>query len=1277
MRIDKIVHQTVILAIAGLCVGPSVLLAQLCDSLPVGGTLSGVVNTYYPGSGTVNAGATSITVDTTAIRGNADRIAIGDMLLVIQMQDADISYTNSNVYGDNSASDPANGQTALNSAGYFEYVIAQSAVTSGAVTVTGAGTGNGLLHTYRTAAQTSTTGQRRFQVVRVPKYRSATLGSSLTALAWDGRTGGILAIDVSGTLTLGGTVSVDAMGFRGGGGRQLTGDDRQTDTDYRSRASRNVHGSKGEGIAGAPLYVFDGSTVSNPGSRTSGYPSGTNNQDGSHARGAPGNAGGGGTDDDPAANQENPGGGGGGNGGIGGRGGHSWRANQDVGGHQGAAFPYAIGSSAGTNARISLGGGGGAGTRNNSDTITAASSGGLGGGIVLIRAYAVTGTGTITANGTGHGIAAITPENDGGGGGGAGGTIVVVAMTGSLSGLTVRANGGGGVDAWPTADGATYPGNRHGPGGGGGGGVVLLSGAPASVSVTGGVNGTTTTSLDPYGATAGAAGVSLTNVTIIDIPGVEPCNPPNVPTWARLGGLRVDPDGAVEFAVTSQRGTRGFKIYETWDPDGLGERTLLSEAPIPAQPQRGTEPILYHGAILPVQAPFLLIEELECGGATHWLGPFPVGNPTLEDQLDRLAQRRLERAKAGPAVQTQAAAPIVAAGPVRALKLEVPGAGIVRVPLADLVAAGMPATYASLPGKLKLTRQGRPVAFRVVTGAGGARCLEFTAVGLSTDYALRDVYVVGWGAFTAPLPTVALTKSGVPARPDIVRVEQNLFFAPFVAPAADPWVWTILSTWFPPDPLAFDLPCLGLPTAGSVPVRIALSGGTAHTHTVEAWLNGARVGAVTFGGLSAAEIQGTVPAGVLRQSGNVLTWAYSADVSNPDDGALTFVDLIDMGFRPDPPTTEVAVARITPYDPTLPASVTRAGYLVVTHALFADAAQQIADAKGAEYRTAVLDVERAYDRYSAGVVEPNAVAALLAEAWQKSRQALRHVLLVGDDTYDPHDYSGTGQASFLPSLWGQDAVFGRVPSENRFADTNGDGAPELAIGRLPVVTQPEAGVVADKIVHQAALLAPPSGEPLSLLAVDDQSPEDTVSFYQLAAEAAGHIPGGADALWANVAAGVGPAHASLLDGLRGSAATVHYFGHGSFEFWTDNGLLTLADLGGLANSGHAAAVFAWTCQAQWYQYGNEPTIGEALLLVPDGGAVACLGPSGITEPEQQRVFYLEVYDNLRAGMPLGEAVRRAKAAVLQADGDMAGVVDGWNLLGDPALRLYRSNSGGH
>ncbi len=250
---------------------------------------------------------------------------------------------------------------------------------------------------------------------------------------------------------------------------------------------------------------------------------------GSFARGAPGNAGGGGTDGDPANNDYNSGGGAGGNGGAGGLGGYGWNSysglNTTDGGFGGSAFPA-------TTSAIVMGGGGGAGTTNNgsyyisstsnnancgADCTGIYSSGGDGGGIVIVHTGTVTGTGTITSNGQ----STLSTLNDSTGGGGAGGTIVFFANNGSLSGLTVSANGGNAGDAWPIEAPGGFSGQRHGPGGGGGGGVILLSGTPTSVSASGGVNGNTDTIQDSYGATPGQAGLIATNLVTTETPGAQ------------------------------------------------------------------------------------------------------------------------------------------------------------------------------------------------------------------------------------------------------------------------------------------------------------------------------------------------------------------------------------------------------------------------------------------------------------------------------------------------------------------------------------------------------------------------------------------------------------------------------------------------------------------------------------------------------------------------------------------------------------------------------------
>jgi uncharacterized repeat protein (TIGR01451 family) len=469
-----------------------------------GGTLSGVINTYYPATANAAAGAKSITVG--ASTGAAVPVATNDLLLVIQMQDAAINSTNTSSYGDGTT---GSGSTNLNNSGNYEFVIATGPVplAGGTVNFSGTGLGGGLLYNYTNAAATGIQGQRKYQVIRLPQYSTATLSSTLTASAWNGLTGGILAFDVAGTLNLGSaTVSVDGLGFRGGAGLQLSGA-AGANTDFRHTAPAayagvavaGVDGAKGEGIAGTPRWVKSGNTFLGTG--VEGYPNG------SMARGAPGNAGGGGTDANPAANDQNAGGAGGGNGGAGGAGGDAWNSNLSVGGLGGAAFPASA-------SRIVLGGGGGAGSRNNSPGDNQASSGAAGGGIVIIRAGSLSGTATISASGA---AAYNGTLNDAGGGGGAGGSIIVTSQAGGTSGLTVVAHGGRGGDAWDAQ--AFSLAQRHGPGGGGGGGVVLLSGSAASIDVSGGASGTTLTPGVPYGATSGTSGTTVTNVPLSQSPG--------------------------------------------------------------------------------------------------------------------------------------------------------------------------------------------------------------------------------------------------------------------------------------------------------------------------------------------------------------------------------------------------------------------------------------------------------------------------------------------------------------------------------------------------------------------------------------------------------------------------------------------------------------------------------------------------------------------------------------------------------------------------------------
>ncbi|MET0553396.1 MAG: C25 family cysteine peptidase [Vicinamibacteria bacterium] len=1235
------------LSLAVLCARPDEARAQACnDSLPTG-TLAGVINTYYPGVGTVAAGATVINVDILAIRGAATPIVAGDMLLVIQMQEADFNTTNTNAYGANAAT--GSGYTALNDTGRYEYVVAQS-LALGVLTIRGAGTGNGLLNTYVTAARDDTGGtrtpQRTFQVVRVSRRATATLGATLTAAAWDGRTGGILAFDVAGALTLGGvTASVSGLGFRGGVGQSLAGDGDADDADYRLPQAENAHGRKGEGFACTPASL-------------TGVPGATGTDGcvfGDRARGAPGNGGGGGTDDNPGTNDENSGGGGGGNGGAGGIGGNAWNTSAALGGRGGVAFPALT-------TRLVMGGGGGAGVSNN----VGPAHGANGGGMVFIRTGSVTGSGTLNVSGA----SAVCSGQDGAGAGGAGGSVMVYTASGTWANLTVNAAGGVGGDADFNA--CNVSNSPHGPGGGGGGGVVFSSsGVNGASSVAGGASGRTTGNI-AFGSAAGSNGVLTTTLTVTQIPGVQACT---VATRASVAGLRVGP-GVVEFATASQRGTLAFEVFATDDPHGLANRRPLARR-VPAALPDTTDAVLYRVPVaLRQPGPYVVIDEIEISGHVRRLGPFAAGDGELADAYARLAERASReetrsvrgatmltgRALTPPAAWRDAARIVPSGGEaVSAVKVETRGAGTATVAFADLVTAGLPPAVLKTPSVLRVSRLGRPVTSTLVP-AGSPTAISFEAEPLETDFTDRAPYVVWYGRTAPPEPQVAFTRSGPPLPSGWLRVQQNLLYAPFVHPAADPWIWDFLLTGQPPLVKTFALPPL-VPGGDSVAVAVHLSGSSAHPHAVQASLNGVRLGQAVFEGRTTGVVRARFPRALLREGDNELTLTYRAKGVADGDVGVAFVDAVDLGVQPSPVKGQTAqVARVVAYDPRLP-RLEDVDYLVVTHQDFAAAAERLAGLHQREgLQTAVVDVARAYDALAGGAVEATAVRGMLGRL--PVRKDPPAAVLFGDDTLDPRDYLGLGSVAYVPTLSGWDGQFGRVASENRYADQDGDGSPDLAIGRLPADSAAAAGILVDKIERGSPAFGPDARQ---VVAVDDQGPSD-LSFEGLGERVVPTLPL-EHVKFAQVSSGIENARAALLEGWRSEPLVVQYFGHGGADTWADERLLTNADAASLDGIGPAPFVFTWTCQAQWYQYHLGPSVNESLLLVPNGGALVTVGPSGISDPGLQSQLAEGVLRRLARGATIGQAVREAKAELVSQTPDARGVVEGFTLLGDPALVL--------
>ena len=359
----------------------------------------------------------------------------GDEIVLMQMQDNCIGSNTTNVstFGD---------LAAIQSAGRYEILRILSHTESAglpATIVVSAAPINSYNFNANASVQLIT-----FRSYGAPSY---TTTSNMSAKAWNGTTGGVLAFQVTGTLTLAHNLNATGLGFRGGGvsTNYYAGGSGCLTTEYIRTANHNRAALKGEGIYKTATTDF------------------------LYARGHLLNGGGGGSE------WINCGGGGGGNYTAGGTGGDGWScAGPGGGGLGGVSFSTQISAS-----RIFMGGGGGGGQQNNS----ASTPGGNGGGIILLKAGSIITQGAcagriISANGnTVTGL-----SNDGQGGGGAAGSIVIQTSAFNIVGacaLTVSANGGGG---------GTVNTSAHAGGGGGAQGVVIYSIAQPTLNVSTRVN---------------------------------------------------------------------------------------------------------------------------------------------------------------------------------------------------------------------------------------------------------------------------------------------------------------------------------------------------------------------------------------------------------------------------------------------------------------------------------------------------------------------------------------------------------------------------------------------------------------------------------------------------------------------------------------------------------------------------------------------------------------------------------------------------------------------
>ena len=354
--------------------------------------------------------------------------------------------------------------------------------------------------------------------------------------------------------------------------------------------------------------------------------------------------------------------------------------------------------------------------------------------------------------------------------------------------------------------------------------------------------------------------------------------------------------------------------------------------------------------------------------------------------------------------------------------------------------------------------------------------------------------------------------------------------------------------------------------------------------------------------------------------------------------------------------TALAAPRVDTLVEVAPLLQGQADYLVITHALFEPhLAPLVARQQARGLSVRVVDVAQVYAQFNDHVPEAEAIQRFIDKA--VAQMGVQYVLLVGADTYDYKNFLGTGSVSLVPTRY---AAYGDIvryaPADGLYVDRNGDGAPEAAIGRLPVRSVAELQVLLAKSAAAAA--------PRRALLVSPADESDA-PFRAVHEGFAARWPVGWTLDRAYVdELGLDPTRAALGNALNQRLGVLSFVGHSAPTQWSFDPVLSTADLSG--HTGLADLVVQWGCWNSYFVAPTANTLAHGFLLTPSSGAAAVIGVTSLTDLKSHEALGNLLLPELAAGVRIGDALRLAKMQLAAQGERYRDILIAATLLGDPA-----------
>jgi hypothetical protein len=352
-------------------------------------------------------------------------------------------------------------------------------------------------------------------------------------------------------------------------------------------------------------------------------------------------------------------------------------------------------------------------------------------------------------------------------------------------------------------------------------------------------------------------------------------------------------------------------------------------------------------------------------------------------------------------------------------------------------------------------------------------------------------------------------------------------------------------------------------------------------------------------------------------------------------------------------------------------------YLVIAPREFAAPAQALATYRqGQGLRTAVAFYEDLCDQFYGGVNAPDAIRAALVYAYAEWQAAPWLVVLAGNSHYDYMNVGGFGPVRMPAPLVSTQGGF--RPFDGWYADVQEPvGVPDLAIGRLPVASVQQFEDYLTKLqTYEAAGETSGHVQSSFVAGLPDGAGDFTATNADLGAIAADRY--GVTYLNRSDLSLPG-LQAALVQSFTNGSGVIHYTGHGSIQQLSSTlseALFDVTSAAGLVND-PVPLFISLTCMIGRFDYPDKQSLAEALLLNPDGGALAVFAPSGLSWNDPVKPLGEAFYaaHAQAGGNTVGTTLLAARQSLGTPDGYLGESLKTYNLLGDPAIKLQGGTGG--